>query len=166
MTKEGLNSSWVLWYHYDINIWTQSSFRKIAKIETVEDFWIMVDMLKDNQVMIEHIFFMREGIYPVWEDPNNRSGGCWSLKIDIKDSYTTLVKILMYVIGENILFKGDENISEELTGVSLCQKNNYNCVLQLWTSNNKNNKINYLQKAITDQYGFEIIYRPHIVDST
>jgi len=161
---EKLNSVWCFWYHLDLTCWTANSFKLLAKIETVEDFWQMVETLQNNQIIIEHIYFMRDGIMPMWEDDHNRNGGCWSLKVDIKDSYLTLVKILIYLIGENILYKDGKNISDEMTGISLCQKNNYNCVLQLWTSNSKNNKINYLKKEITDAHGYEVIFKSHIAE--
>lgn len=161
---EKLNNVWCFWYHFDVTCWTPNSFKLLTKIETVEDFWLLVETLKNNQIIIEHIYFMRDGIMPIWEDHQNRNGGCWSLKVDIKDSFLIMVKILIFLIGENILFKDNKNISEEITGISLCQKNNYNCVLQLWTSNTKNSKINYLHKGITDLYGFEIIYRPHVAE--
>jgi hypothetical protein len=161
---EKLNCRWVFWYHFDINNWVPESFKKIAVIDSVDDFWDVINELKNNILMIEHMYFMREGIYPMWEDEMNRNGGCWSIKIDIKDSYSTLIKTLIYTLGENLLYKDKVNISYEITGISLCQKNNYNCVLQIWTSNNKNNKVNYLNKGITEQHGYEIIYRPHIAE--
>jgi hypothetical protein len=108
---------------------------------------------------------MRDGILPIWEDPKNRNGGCWSIKVDIKDSFTTFVRVIMFAIGENLLYKEKENISQEITGISLCQKNNYNCVLQIWSTNSRHNKITYLEKSITNEYGYEIIFRPHIPEN-
>lgn len=159
---ERLNCNWIVWYHYDINSWTIDSFVELVKITTVEEFWYFVESLKSiNNLLIEHLYIMREGIKPMWEDSKNRNGGCWSIKIDIKDTYITFVKILMYLITENILINNEENLSEEITGVSLCQKNNYNCILQIWNSDKKYNKVNYLPKEITDTFGFNILFRLH-----
>lgn len=163
MGEESLNSTWVFWYHHDPNSWMTQSFTKLAEIYNLSEFWMLVDAIQQTPLLLlEHIYFMRGGIYPVWEDSHNRNGGCWSIKIDIKDSFQTLVKMMMYVIGENSLYKGEENISYEITGISLCQKNNYNSVLQLWTSNARNNKLKYIHKELTAEFGYEIIFRPHI----
>ena len=106
---EKLNDKWVAWYHYDINVWTVDSFRKLVKLETVEDFWYFVDALKTlNNILIEHVYFIRDGIMPMWEDKRNRNGGCWSLKIDIKDCYTIFVKILMFLVCEKSLINGEK----------------------------------------------------------
>ena len=160
---EKLNCTWVIWYHYDINSWGKESFRQLTTIKTVEDFWMFVEAIKSiNNLLVEHVYFMREGIMPMWEDQKNRNGGCWSIKIDIKDSYTVFVKMLMYLICESMLINGENNFSEEITGLSLCQKNNYNCILQIWNSEKKNSNIRYLPKEITDQFGYEILWRCHL----
>lgn len=159
---EQLNCNWIVWYHYDMNSWTIDSFVELVKITTVEEFWYFVESLKTvNNLLIEHLYIMREGIKPMWEDPRNRNGGCWSIKIDIKDTYVTFVKILMYIISENILVNNDDNLSEGITGISLCQKNNYNCILQIWSSDKKYNKVNYLPKEFNDSFGYNIIFRSH-----
>jgi hypothetical protein len=159
---ERLNCNWIVWYHYDINSWTIDSFVELIKITTVQEFWYFVESLKTiSNLLIEHMYIMREGIKPMWEDPRNRNGGCWSIKIDIKDTYVTFVKILMYLITENILVNNEENLSEGITGVSLCQKNNYNCILQIWNSDKKYNKVNYLPKEFTDSFGVDILFRIH-----
>lgn len=159
---ERLNCNWIVWYHYDINSWTIDSFVELVKITTVQEFWYFVESLKTiSNLLIEHIYIMREGVKPMWEDPRNRNGGCWSIKIDIKDTYITFVKILMYLITENILINNEENLSEEITGVSLCQKNNYNCILQIWNSDKKYNKVNYLPKEFTEQFGYDVLFRTH-----
>lgn len=159
---EQLNSNWVVWYHYDINSWTKESFVKLVTIKTVQDFWKFVESLKSiNNLLIEHLYIMREGILPMWEDPSNRNGGCWSIKIDIKDSYVIFVQILMFLVCEIILIDENKNLSEQITGLSLCQKNNYNCILQIWAKDTKYNKINYLPREITDQFGYDLIFKKH-----
>jgi hypothetical protein len=162
MEKEKLNDTWVVWYHYDINSWTKDSFRKLITLDNVQDFWYFVEGIKTlNNILIEHIYFIREGIMPMWEDARNRNGGCWSIKIDIKDSYVIFVKILMFLVCERSLINNDKNISNEVNGLSLCQKNNYNCILQIWNSDKKNNKISYLPKEVIEPFGFEVIWKPH-----
>ena len=163
MSNQILNTKWTLWYHYDVNLWTAHSFKLLCTITTIDDFWSMVKALQENScIIIEHLYLMRDGILPMWEDKANRNGGCWSIKVDIKDSFQIFIKIVMYAISETLLLKDKENISNEITGISLCQKNNYKSVLQIWSSNSKNNKITYLHKAIASEYGYEILFRPHI----
>jgi len=166
MTSEKLNNKWCLWYHSNVDSWSKDSFQKLCTIDTVSDFWGMINTLKENPaIVVEHIYLMREGIYPIWEDKHNRNGGCWSIKVDIKDSFITFVNIIIHMIGENILYKDGNNISYEITGLSMCQKNNYNSVLQIWSSNTNNNKINYLHSTLTNKFGYEIIFRSHIPEN-
>ena len=43
-----------------------------------------------------------EYVYPMWEDVNNKSGGCWSFKIDSQSIEKIWQILTSYLIGENI----------------------------------------------------------------
>ena len=158
-----LHDTWTVWYHYDTQYWTPSSFKELVQLTTIEDICDFAEALKENNLLIlEHIYIMRKGIYPIWEDAQNQKGGCWSIKIDIKDSYIILIKVLFYALSENILYDDSINKSFDVTGISLCQKNNYNSVFQIWTRNAKNSKVLLIHSDLLNDFGYEIIFRPHV----
>jgi hypothetical protein len=163
-TTTPFESEWTLWYHADTTKWTPSSFKQLCTISTVEDFWEMIDAItKNTHILLEHIYVMRGKIIPMWEHPENSNGGCWSIKIDISESFKVFTRILAYICGETSMYTSDmENMSNQINGISLCQKNNYSCIIQIWNRDKTNNQITLLPKDITERFSYEIIYRPHI----
>jgi len=84
MTPKLLNSQWNVFYHRDDNPdWSESSYSKFYKIDTLSSFWKFFSnfsRLDKNRIQY---FIMRNGINPTWEDVNNRTGGVLSIKIDV-----------------------------------------------------------------------------------
>lgn len=155
---------WCLWYHYDMSSWTPASFKSLATISSVGELWAVIDgLLSTENLLLEHLYVMREGIAPVWEDKRNRNGGCWSIKVDLKDAVTIFVKILAHVLGENSLFSSSgENLSKHITGVSFCSKNSYSVITQAWVDDKNLHKINLLHPNISGKFLAEIIFRSHV----
>lgn len=56
---------------------------------------------KINLDMNDYII-MREGIQPIWEDPKNKNGGTFSVKIDHKKGYDLWICFMAYIIGETL----------------------------------------------------------------
>lgn len=158
------NNKWCLWYHYDTSSWSKNSFKSLMTISTVGELWTMVDsLLSTDNIMLEHMYIMRDGIMPIWEDPKNRDGGCWSIKVDLKDSLNTFIKILAIVLGENSLIaENGENLSKHITGVSFCSKNVYSVIIQCWCDDKQLNKVSLLNPKISENYVAEIIFRSHV----
>ena len=158
-----LNDKWVLWFHdIDETDWSINGYKKIADIDTIENFWNIYKSIDEVTIQHSMFFLMRNGINPIWEDNNNINGGCWSFKINIKDSFQLFIKLAIFAIGENMLYESKNNLSDQVCGLSICQKNNYSSIIQLWNSNRNNNMITILPRDIRDKFGFDIIYRSHI----
>ena len=80
--KTKLAREWSLWYHQDKDNWKVSGFKKFYDIASVEDFWQMYNNWdKIGTINQKHYFLMQKGISPIWEDPENQKGGCWSFKV-------------------------------------------------------------------------------------
>ena len=61
-----------------------------------------------------------EYIYPMWEDDNNKNGGCWSFKIS-SDSLDKIWDVLSsYLVGENIGNNYDNSM--KINGISFSPK--------------------------------------------
>ena len=100
---------------------------------------------------------MRENVTPIWEDPKNKNGGCWSIKIPMEKSYELWIKLSMYLIGETIT-----NDDFLVNGISICPKNTSTSVVKIWIDDNYKSSIQNLPTEILNEYGFNIIYKAHI----
>lgn len=157
-----LHNSWVLWYHKIHHNWSPSSFEKLFVVKSLDEYFTMITCLKKNTHFFnEHFFFMKDGILPLWEDPINRKGGCWSFKIDVKDSYKYFTCVSMHLIGNNIMYDNNTNISNQISGMSFSPKNNYNTIIQIWNTDAKNSDTKYIQDDVRELCGYDIIYRIH-----
>jgi hypothetical protein len=79
------------------------------------------------------LFIMRDGIDPMWEDENNKNGGCFSYKVDnkyVKDIWTDLA---CSILGNSI---SSELICNSITGLSVSPKKSF-CILKIWMSSCK-----------------------------
>lgn len=156
--------TWCVWYHYDTQTWSPRSFRLLTMIHSVSELWGAMSGLVDNpSLLMEHIYVMRKGVNPIWEDKSNRKGGCWSIKVDLRESFTVFVKILAYVMGERSLIDAEgQNLSLHTMGVSFCSKNSFNAIIQIWNDDKTLNRTTLLNRDIAEPFMAEIIYRPHI----
>lgn len=156
--KFKLNSPWSIWYHHQKNNWKIGGYKNIFTINNIYDFWIFnnnIDQL--GGINNKHYFMMRDKIIPIWEDKNNKNGGCWSIKIPIEKSYELWIKLSLYIVGET--FSKDPYL---INGISMCAKNTTHCVVKIWIKDNNKNSIQNLPSKILDEYGFNIIYKAHI----
>ena len=156
--KDLLNNKWSIWYHHQKNSWKLESYKKIFEINNIEEFWIFNDNIdRLGGINSQHYFMMREDITPIWEDENNKNGGCWSIKIPLERSYELWIKLSMYIIGETLT-----NNDFLINGISVCAKNNTTSVVKIWINDNNLNSIQNLPTDILNEYGFNIIYKSHI----
>ena len=78
-----IKEEWILWYHsINDNNWDKNSYQKIHEIKNLYDYQYIHDIFKQDHYQNGMFFCMKKGIFPNWEDPDNRSGGCLSFKVD------------------------------------------------------------------------------------
>ena len=150
-----LNDSWVLWYHNpnDTN-WDISSYKIISKITTIDEYWNTYEFIKNHIIENSMLFIMREGIQPLWEDPKNIDGGCWSFKITKGNIKKYWEELSIYLLGENII--KENNI---INGLSISPKKSF-CITKIWNSDKNINSKELLNKSIN--VPFECcIYKQH-----
>uniref|UniRef100_A0A7S0CFY3 Eukaryotic translation initiation factor 4E n=1 Tax=Proboscia inermis TaxID=420281 RepID=A0A7S0CFY3_9STRA len=118
MTSKVFHNKWVLWYDNprlapSENDW-KDNLKNCGAINCPEEFWTVINNIKPaSQLALNsnyHLF--KEGIEPMWEDPQNKEGGKFVLTIPKKESkagrcddwwlYTMLA-----VVGETIDNSGD-----------------------------------------------------------
>ena len=104
------------------------------------------------------LFIMKEGITPVWEDEQNRNGGCFSYKINNK-FVTQIWKDLSYsLMGETLT----ENVSfnNNINGITISPKKSF-CIIKIWISICDNTDPNII-KNIDGLIPSECFFKKHI----
>ena len=160
------NSEWNLWYHHELNNWRVDGYRKVFHVKNIKEFWDLhnnIDCL--GGITNQHFFFMRDNILPIWEDTANRNGGSWSIKLnDISNVFNVWLKIIMLMVGENII--KDEKLKQNklVVGLSINMRNQNTCIIKIWNRDSNYNSIKLLNDDIIKEFGYNIIYKKNIVE--
>ena len=128
-----LGTQWNLWAHlpHDSD-WTVSSYKKIYKLTTVEETIAIIESLPEPLVKNCMLFIMKDGIVPMWEDPKNRNGGCFSYKVSNKNVCEVWRDLSYLLVGNTI--SSNMQFVNGVTGVTISPKKNF-CIIKIWLSN-------------------------------
>ena len=128
-----LNSRWTLWAHlpHDTD-WSVKSYRKIYTVGTVEETVALTETLPEVLVKNCMLFIMKDGITPVWEDVQNRQGGCFSYKIPNKNVYEVWRDLSYVLVGNTI--STNPMFTSCVTGITISPKKNF-CIIKIWMKN-------------------------------
>lgn len=118
--------------------------KKIGSFQTVEHFWRIYDhMIKPNDLKskstVDYNMFKND-IAPVWEDPANKDGGRWIIKLKngLASKYWEI--LVLAVIGEQF------DVGHEICGVVISVRNGEDRIA-VWNKTADNteavNKIRY-----------------------
>ena len=131
--KHNLSDKWVLWAHlpHDTN-WSLKSYIKICKIENAEDIIALNNSLPDQLIKNCMLFLMRDNILPMWEDPKNCDGGCFSFKI-VNKNVASVWKEISYLLTGDVL-SNDQALLNNITGLTVSPKKSF-CILKIWMNN-------------------------------
>jgi hypothetical protein len=157
-----LKYTWNIWYHHEKDNWAISGYKQIYEIKTVKDFWMFYNNWdKVGGVTNKHFFIMRSDVTPIWEDPKNINGGCWSFKITEDQTEELWEDLSSYLVCDKLCPK----FSDEIMGLSICLKKNNNAVVKIWNKNSKNNSLKLINEAILKKWGMDIIYIAHMPEN-
>ena len=166
---------WDLWYHsLTDNKWTKTSYKNIYSISNLIEYKALINLLDIQHLQNGMYFLMRENIFPNWEDPDNRNGGCLSYKVPCKDIKNIWNKLMENCINENILDLPEddlENLSpididinkNEINGISISPKKEFN-IIKIWIRNSDQKdelKFNNINDIMKDE---NFIYKKHMID--
>jgi len=160
------NTPWHLWYHHELDNWKTSGYRKIFTINNISDFWDLHTNIECiGGINNQNFFLMRDGIDPIWEDPKNRNGGCWSIKLtEIHRNFNIWLKLALKMVCENMFKDPKYDESKVITGLSINLRNANTTIIKLWNSDTKVNSIKLLHDDITKDFGYNIIYKKNNVE--
>jgi Eukaryotic initiation factor 4E len=150
------NNLWTLYFHdpYDEQ-WTPASYKIQTTVATAQD-WLQVNMSYSELWAKGMFFLMREDIQPLWEDPANKEGGCFSYKVNKPDIPAYWLKLGAKLMTDNVAKDPDNN--DKICGVSVIPKRNY-CIIRIWISHDKYNNINLFDIEIPDYT--TVMYKKH-----
>ena len=153
MDQYNTNNNWSLWYH-SINdtSWEKSSYTPMVDINNFFDYKFIIDNFKQNHYQNGMFFCMKEDIFPNWEDPNNRMGGCLSFKVYSKNIVNEWNILLLKCITGSIM-KIKNNIS-------ISPKKEFNIVKIWFVDNNEGYKDNFIEYG--NDFNLETsVYKKH-----
>ena len=140
MNDYNLKNKWVLWYHSLKNkSWDNKSYIKVIEIKSLLDYKLLEDIMKINHLQNGMFFLMKNDIFPTWEDPKNRMGGCISFKYD-NNILNEWLKILLLCITDNL-----SDFNKEINGLSMAPKKEFN-ILKIWFRDYDENYSEYIKE--------------------
>ena len=128
-----LKTKWNLWAHLPQDPdWTVKSYKKIYQFKTIEESVGITEMIPEGLVKNCMLFIMRDGITPMWEDPKNINGGCFSYKISNKNVFEVWRDLTYVLIGESL--SANVTFVSSVTGITISPKKNF-CIVKIWMTN-------------------------------
>lgn len=130
-TNRQLEEKWTLWVHLPSDPdWTLKGYYKIHTFSTIDDIISIIESTPHSLVKGAMMFIMRAGVTPIWEDKNNKNGGCFSYRVSHKILPSVWRKITYTMIGGGLM---PDEMDKTITGISISPKKQFS-VLKIWTS--------------------------------
>ena len=124
-----LNDLWNVHFHDPGDEdWTMKSYHLLHTLSTVEDFWIVNNAIKDK-LQNGMFFVMREHIFPCWDDPENKDGGCISIKVPRAKVLGFWEALCAAVLGETLISNMEQ--MAVINGISISPKRAF-CIIKIW----------------------------------
>lgn len=128
-----LSDKWTLWAHLPHNTdWSLQSYIPIYTFTTVEETIAVTESLPEQLVENCMLFMMKKGINPIWEDPKNRDGGCFSYKVTNKNVAKAWSELTYRIVGGSI--SNNAGFINSVTGITISPKKNF-CIIKIWMNN-------------------------------
>ncbi|KAI4098082.1 MAG: hypothetical protein L6R37_006692 [Teloschistes peruensis] len=102
----------------------------LDNISTVKPFMEMLNHFPlANLKLRDSIHFFKRGVQPIWEDPRNARGGCWTFRVGKAQSGEFWKEVLYLAVGEQmggVVAQGDD-----ICGATLSRRFNSD-LIQIW----------------------------------
>lgn len=155
---KNFDDKWQIWYHSLRDVWTIEGYKKIYSIDNIKDYWKLYNNWdKLGGINNKHFFIMRNGVTPIWEDENNKNGGCWSFKVNDSQAQELWDDLSKYLVIESL-----SSIKDDLVGLSACLKKNNFSVIKIWNRDSNNNNVQFICNEIINKWGSDLIYIAHM----
>ena len=152
-----LPSKWVLWYHDPTSMdYSFESYSKIAEIRDVDSFWTIVEAISAEAWNAGMFFFMKAGVRPLWDAPENEKGGAWSKKVDASDTHGVFVDCMVHCMAESFLTKHNDTI----VGVTVSPKGQFH-IIKIWNSTTSVSDRKLFAPSLKLKNSDDIAYKAH-----
>ena len=132
-SKYLLKNNWTYYLHlHDTRDWSIDSYNNILRFHCAEDAILLNDEIHYDLIKKSMMFLMKEDIKPMWEDDNNKNGGCFSFKVLNKDIEQVWKEVYFSVIGSTIT--KNKKYYKLINGITLSPKKKF-CILKIWMCN-------------------------------
>jgi hypothetical protein len=101
---------------------------------------------------------MKEGVMPIWEDPKNRNGGCFSYKVSNKN-VCEVWRDLSYVLAGDTISKNASFVSN-VTGITISPKKNF-CIIKVWMTNCANQNASIVATDVKGLVSQGCLFKKH-----
>ena len=133
MNEYKLSNEWTFYIHLQHNSdWSLSSYHKIMKFNTITDGILLNNNCNSELAKLSLYFVMKNDIEPIWESPDNITGGDFSFRVPNKDIEKVWTMIYYKLLGGS-LFK-DKTIMQYVSGISNSPKKSFN-IVKIWMKN-------------------------------
>jgi hypothetical protein len=158
-TLHPLSDKWAMWAHlpHDTD-WAINSYKKIITMDSVETAIATTETIPEILVKNCMLFLMRDGIKPIWEDPKNRSGGCFSYKIANKNVHEVWRDISYVLVGGTI--SPVQSFVTNVNGITISPKKNF-CIIKIWMANCDNQNPNIVNPDIKGLSSNGCLFKKH-----
>lgn len=154
-----LKQHWTLWAHLPYNTdWSLKSYIPVATFTTIEETIAVIETLPTKVIENCMLFIMKIGVWPTWEDAQNRDGGGFSYKISNKNVAVVWKELSYVLVGETISINPD--FVKSVVGITISPKKNF-CIIKIWMSNCKYQDPTMITHEITDLYSQGCIFKKH-----
>jgi len=154
-----LNDLWSFYFHDPLNNdWNLSSYIKVKDICSVDDFWVVHNTFK-KQIHMGMFFVMREHVFPCWDDPYNKDGGCLSIKVLKQELIPFWEELCMRTLGETLVVpEKRSDIWDNINGISTSPKKHF-CIIKIWLKSHAYSDKIFFQLP-KGNYG-DVLYKPN-----
>lgn len=123
-----LPNVWTVYFHdFMDSSWNRESYEKLVEYNSVVEFWTVMKILKE-WLSLGMFFFMRDDIFPKWDDNENKEMSYLSMKI-LKANTGDFMEDILVLLLSNTLVK--EGIDIRINGISVSPKKNF-CICKIW----------------------------------
>jgi hypothetical protein len=152
-------NNWTIWAHLPHNTdWSIKSYIPIYTFTTIEETIAVLETLPNTLIENSMLFIMKQGIKPTWEDPKNRSGGCFSYKIPNINICKVWKELTYVMVGETI--SKHINFTNSVTGITISPKKSF-CIIKIWMTDCNNQDSSVVTQDIKGLTSQGCIFRKH-----
>ena len=149
--------TWTLWYHDPENQdYSLASYIQVAEVGTPAEFWTLVDSIPKSAWEYGMFFFMKKGVRPLWDVPENEKGGAWSKKVDASYAIDIFIDMMVHCMTSQLL----TTHKETLQGITLSPKGAFH-IIKIWNTNTSHHERRLLTTTSKLRITDDVTYTAH-----